>query len=99
VTDGGPDGVTDGGPDGVPDRGQTGWPDGMARRRARQGRTGCPMGGETEGQTGLDGVPDEGGQTEGQTGPDGVLDGCLTGWLDGVPDGARREPCHRPRHF
>jgi hypothetical protein len=87
--------------------GQTGWPDGggqteVARRRARQGRTGCPTGGQTGwpdggGQTGWpDEVPDGArrsarrGQTGCLTGPDGVPNGAGLGarrGLDGVPDG------------
>jgi hypothetical protein len=64
-------------------------------------RMGCPMGagrgarqGARRGPNGmLVGVPD-GARRSGRRGQTE----CLTG-PDGVPDGARWEPCHRPHHF
>jgi hypothetical protein len=58
------------GPDGV-------WPDGVARRGARRGRTGCATGGQT------------GVARQGRT---GCPTGGQIGWPNGVPDGARRGP-------
>jgi hypothetical protein len=88
----------------VPDGGQTGakrgdqtWcPDGMARRRARRGRTGCPTGGQTGWPDGVpngwpDGVPNGAGWGA-RRGPDGVSDGARRGaqWgRTGCPTGAR----------
>jgi hypothetical protein len=64
VPDGGktgwPDEVPDGWPDGVPDgarrSARRGWPDGVARRRARQGWTGCLTGARGGARRGPDGA-------------------------------------------
>jgi hypothetical protein len=95
--------------EGRPDpRLETRVPDGVPDGRARQGSltadmmnacqiygskswcpTGCPTGAGRGSGRGLDGVPDGC-----PTGPDGRPDRGPDRVLDGVPDWARREPCH-----
>jgi hypothetical protein len=82
----GSDWVLDGGQTRCPTSGQTGC------------QTGCQMGPDG-GQTGARRVARQGGQMGYPTGPDGVAGRGARQGLDGVPDGAKREPCHRPRHF